>query len=118
MRRKVYKALDKPSSLFGLRGTYITWGIVGIIIALFIALMVSAIFNSIVGTVVFVILSVVAYLYVVHYQSRFSERERDKWLSARKLPDVIVMPPVPLRKLSKYKLTFNEKRKGEKANAT
>ena len=108
MKKRIYKSLDKSSSLFGLRGTYLTWGIMGIGAALCIAFMIGSVTSGLIGTICFVIFGVVAYLFVIYYQSKYSERERDKWLSAKKLPDIIVLSPRPINKMSNYKLKYTQ----------
>lgn len=112
MRRKIYKSLDKPSSLFGIRGSYLLWVIVGLFAALMLALMVGMITNSLVGFVSFLVGGIVVYLFVIRFQSRFSERERDKWMSSRNLPDVIVFRPVRFKNLSGYKLRVDKRKEG------
>lgn len=117
MRRKIYKSLDKPSSLFGLKGSYLTWALIGLGGALCLAFMVTAITSGLIGIIIFVFAGIAVYLYVIGYQSRYTERERDKKLSARSLPDVIVVPPIPFSRLSNYKVKL-ESKKSSKATSS
>lgn len=107
MRYTVYKSLDKPSSLFGLRGTYLRYAIIGIIVAAMISFIVGGITNGLVGMILFIILIAVVYIIVLRIQAKFSERERTKWFCAHVLPDYIIVPP---KRLSAYaRVRFREK---------
>lgn len=107
MRYTIYKSLDKPSSLFGLKGTYLTICIAGAGVGLFPAVLVGSITNGLIGTILFIGCAAGSYFGTLRFQSKFSERERAKWLSSRNLPDYIAVPP---RKLSSYtKIEFKKK---------
>lgn len=109
MKRKIYKSLDKPSSLFGIKGSYITWVLFGAMGAIIIGALIGSFTNSLVGFLFAIIIAVVVYLYVINFQSRFTERERNKWLSSRGLPDVIIMRATPIKNYFGHKLTFKKK---------
>ena len=109
MRRKIYKSLDKPSSLFGIRGSYITWVIAGAGVALVLALLVNTITNGLIAILVFLALMVGVYLWVISFQSEYSERTRDKLFTARDLPDIILLQPRPLSKQRSYTLKSADK---------
>lgn len=96
---EVFKALDKPSSLFSIKGSYIKVFIALIGISLILALVVGSFTSSLVGTLVFIVLVVFSYFGVLQFQARFSEKERDKWLSSRELPSFIRMKPVPFGRM-------------------
>lgn len=111
MRRKVYKSLDKPSSLFGIKGSYLSWVLAGAGVALVFALMVNTITNGLVAILVFLALIVGVYLWVISFQSKYSERTRDKLFTARDLPDIILLQPRSLSKQRAYTLKSAEKEK-------
>lgn len=115
MRRKIYKSLDKPSSIFGIKGSYLTWVMAGAGVAFVVAMLVGNITNGLVGTLLFLALMVGVYLWVISFQSKYSERTRDKLFTSRVLPDVILLQPRPLRKQRAYTLKSAEKEK-EKTN--
>lgn len=114
MRRKIYKSLDKPSSLFGIKGSYLSWVIIGAGVSLVISLMVNAMTNGLVAILFFLALMVGVYLWVVSFQSKYSERTREKLFSSRDLPDVILLQPRPLRKQRGITLKNVEKQSNSK----
>ena len=111
MRYTVYKSLDKPSSLFGLRGSYLRYAIIGIVIAAMVAFIIGSATNGLVGMLLFIILVAVVYFLVLRIQARFSERERTKWFCAHVLPDYIIVPP---KRLSSYVTARFSERKTQK----
>lgn len=108
MRKKVYKSLDKSASLFGIKGSYITWALAAVGASVGVGMIIGTITNSLVGFLTGLVLSVIAYLFVISFQSRFSERERNKWMASRELPDVIIMKAIPIKNLSRHKLVFKK----------
>lgn len=109
MKRKIYKSLDKSSSLFGVKGSYITWALVGAVVAIIVGALIGSFTSSLVGFLSALVVAVVVYLYIINFQSRFTERERNKWLSSRGLPDVIIMRATPIKNYFGHKLTFKKK---------
>lgn len=96
MQKQIYRALDKPSSLLGIQGSYQRWAAIGMGGAALLGLFVSQATVGLVGFGVFAVAGGAVYLYIIRYQSKYSERERDKKLSAREMPDFVVMPDHPL----------------------
>lgn len=90
---KVYKSLDNPSSLFGIKGSYIYYVGGGAIAGAVLGFIVGTLTVGFVGFLVFLLGLVLSYLGTMVFQARFSERERKKWLSRRSLPDIITVPP-------------------------
>lgn len=97
MIRKMYRALDKPSSLLGIQGSYVRYAVIGFAGAALAGLIVSRLTIGLVGFVVFAAIGAAVYLAIIRYQSKYSERERDKKMAAKNFPDFMVMPT---RKLS------------------
>lgn len=93
----VFKSLDNPSSFVGLKGSYIRYAATGIGVALFIAFVIGGATNGLIGVIVFVALGALDYMGVMAFQAKFSERERQKWFSSRKLPDVLNIEPRSFR---------------------
>lgn len=112
MRRKIYKSLDKPSSLFGIKGSYITWVIIGAGVSLILALLVNSMTNGLIAILFFIALMVGVYLWVISFQSKYSERTREKLFSSRELPDIILIQPRPFRKQRGITLKTAEKQTG------
>lgn len=90
---RVYKSLDNPASMFGIKGSYIYYVGGGAVIGAVIGFIVGTLTVGFVGFLVFLMGLVLSYLGTMVFQARFSERERKKWLSRRSLPDVIAVPP-------------------------
>ena len=109
MRYVVYKALDNPPSFVGLKGSYIKYAGIGMGGAGVIGMMIGSITNGLVGVIAFVALAAGVYLSVLAFQAKFSERERTKWLTSRKLQDVIVFEPVSFNTLAARRRSVAEK---------
>lgn len=105
MEIRIYKSLDNPPSMLGLKGSYLRFAAIGLAIALVIGMLVGSVTNGLIGILVFVALTAAAYIGVMAFQARFTERERKKWFSSRKIPDLIHVKPVPIHKLAR----LNEK---------
>lgn len=98
MYYKVFKALDKPSSLFGLRGSYLYYCVGGIAVAAVIALLIGMVVK-IIGWIIFFALAAAAYFLTLQLQAKFSEKERTKWFCSHRLPSCIRIAP---KRLSSY----------------
>lgn len=99
MYYKVFKALDKPSSLFGLRGSYLYYCIGGIVLAAIVALLIASAGIKILSWLIFFVLAAVAYFVTLQIQAKLSEKERTKWFCSHRLPTCVRIPP---RRLSSY----------------
>ena len=93
MRCIIYKSLDKSSSLFGIKGSYLYYAIVGAGADVLLSLVVGSLTNGLVGMIVFILLLVAVYVAVLRVQAKFSERERARWFCSHRLPDYIKVPP-------------------------
>lgn len=97
MKHTVYKSLDRSSSLFGLKGCYLRWTVMGVAADGFLAFaVVGKAVNSIVGFIFFVGVGAAVYIGVMAFQAKFSEREKTRWLAHRRLPDYTFVPPARL----------------------
>lgn len=108
MRVKVYKSLDEPSSIFGLKGSYFRILVLGAAAAAFLGIIVGKAVGGLAGLGVFLALLVADYLGVMAFQARFSERERKKWICSLKAPDFVSLQPRPFRDY--LKVNFKEKK--------
>ena len=93
MKYTVYKSLDKPSSLFGLKGSYFMYALAGAGAGAVIAVLFGALTNGLLGMLLFIGLLAADYAIVMGIQTKYSERERTKWFCSHKLPDFICLPP-------------------------
>ncbi len=99
MYYKVFKALDKPSSLFGLRGSYLYFCVGGIFVAAVVALIIASAGIKIFAWIIFFVLAAAAYFVTLQVQAKLSEKERTKWFCSHRLPSCVRIPP---RRLSSY----------------
>lgn len=97
MRVKIYKALDKPSSLFGLKGSYIRFAIIGIVAALALAMFIGRTVNGLVGVGIFGGATMMVYLVILRIQYKYPERDRKRLLSAGRIPNYVSIPPRSFR---------------------
>lgn len=99
MRRPVYKALDKPNSLFGLKGIYIRYAAVGAVVSVFVGIIIGRMTVELFGMFAFMAALAVVYISILAFQAKFPEREKDRLLCSLEMPSFITVPP---KRLSKY----------------
>ncbi len=100
MRCTVYKSLDNPASMFGLRGSYQKFFWLGAGAAAVLAILFGAVLGKIVGMVFLVAGVLGAYAAVMSVQGRLSDREVKKKLASMNLPDMLVFRPVSVRRMA------------------
>jgi hypothetical protein len=86
MQYEVFRALDRPSAFFGIKGTYISWVGAGLVVDLFFSLIVGVLTAGFIGFVVFLLGAVCVYGYVMMKQGRMSDRRLARKMAARQLP--------------------------------
>lgn len=96
-----YNSLDKVSSLFGIKGSYIQYAAIAVGASAAVGFLVAQVTNGLIGVLVFIALAAVSYFTVLGIQAKFSERERTKWFCSHRLPNFIVVPPKRFRKYVK-----------------
>lgn len=101
MKCRVYKSLDKSSTLFGIRDVNIKFVAGGGLLSgvLGFGIIGPAVGSTIIGSIVTLSLAALSYLGVMAVQARFSDKELQMWRCARRTPDCIAVPP---RRLEKY----------------
>ena len=103
MLYKVYRSLDKTNSLFGIKGSYQKYALIGIVAAILLGFVLGMMTNGLIGTLVALGGGAAVYVAILSVQSRFSERERTKWFCSHRLPDCITVPPRPLRRYLRFR---------------
>ena len=93
MRRTVYRVLDRPFSMLGLKGRYFYVFLVLLALGALVSLIVGACTNSLVGSALLIVLMVLGYLAITFAQSFFSEREIMKFIWSKRIKDFIVLQP-------------------------
>lgn len=99
MRRRVYRSIDKSNSIFGIRGKYITYALKGIGLSLLLSLVFATMTNGILGIMLFLLCTAFVYAGILYVQSRYSERELDRMLSSKEMPDYIHFHPMTFRRM-------------------
>lgn len=109
MEFRIYKSLDNPPSMLGLKGSYLRFAAMGLGVALIVGFVIGSATNGLVGILAFVAFTAITYMGVMAFQAKFSERERKKWFSSRKIPELIHLKPEAFHKLSR----LNQKDTGQ-----
>lgn len=99
MRCKVYRSLDNPSSLLGMKGAYLLWFAAALGASLFLSAMVGAATSSILGTMLFLILALASYFVVLYVQSLYSVKDLQKFFSALKIHHWVLIHPSDMHNL-------------------
>ena len=91
MRCRVYRNLDRPFTLFGVKGRYIPAAgalLLGIII---VSLVVGSALGTFAGLACAVVLIVGGYLLLLEVQQRYGEKGLSRFLAGRRLPRFILV---------------------------
>ena len=99
MKCKVYRALDRPSVFFGIKGRFITWYLLLAGAALMLSVAVGISTAGVFGFVLFILGAAGAYVLIMLLQDRTSDREFSIRLDARKYPRFYRLRPQPFRVL-------------------
>jgi hypothetical protein len=91
MRCKVYRNLDRPFSLFGIKGRYIIVAGVAAIADIIVAMVVGAVFGSIIGIAAAVALVAVGYIAIGEIQQKFGTKAIDRKIAGLSIPKHIIM---------------------------
>ena len=91
MKAQVYRNLDRPFTLFGIRGRYIVIAGVTLLGVLVISLIVGSACDAFVGLATAMILTAAAYLTLLEVQQRFPEKALGRRLAAMNLPKFILI---------------------------
>lgn len=109
---RVFRSLDKKNSFLGLKGMYFEIMVGALAVCLVIALFSMAFVGDLIGWILFGVLAVIAWVLVMKYQAKYTERELKRIFSMRSCPDVISVEPRSFdgQKRQRRKLTKNEKK--------
>ena len=91
MRCKVYRNLDRPFSLFGIKGRYIIVAGVAAIADIIVAMVVGAVFGSIIGIAAVAALVAVGYIAIGEIQQKFGAKAIDRKIAGLSIPKHIIM---------------------------
>ena len=91
MRYRVYRNLDRPFTLLGIKGRYIPVALGGLLGVVVLAIVLGMVFGTFVGLASAVVLIVGGYLALTEIQQRFGEKALSRFLSGRRLPKFILI---------------------------
>ena len=101
MRRRVYRSLDRPATVFGIRGRFLWVMALGGALALIIGMVVGSVTSMIVGFGAGLLAVTGAYFVTVSLQSRIDERDIWKMVVRQGFPALYRMKPKHIRNLWK-----------------
>lgn len=91
MRCKVYRNLDRPFTLFGIKGRYIIVAGAAAVVDIIIAMIVGTIFGSITGLATASVLVALCYVGIGEIQQRFGTKAIDRMICGWNMPKHITM---------------------------
>ena len=89
MRKTVYRNLDRPFSLFGIKGSFLGVAGVGIGGILIISIVIGSITNTFIGLVAAVVCLAAGYLTLSEIQQKFGQKTLARKISGLNLPHFI-----------------------------
>ena len=93
MKRRVYRSLDRPATVFGIRGRFLWVMALGGALALIIGMVVGSVTSMIVGFGAGLLAVTGAYFVTVSLQSRIDERDIWKMVIRQGFPALYRMKP-------------------------
>lgn len=104
MKVPVFRALDRTNKFLGIKGSYLIYAVIAMAFCLLIGVSVGVLIGSGAGgMLIFLILAAIAYVYLISFQAKHDEKERDQMIASLKMPDIIRVKPIPIYKMFKYK---------------
>ena len=97
MKRRVYRSLDRPAAVFGIRGRFLWVMALGGSLALILGLVAGRVAGMIVGVGAGLVLCAAAYLSTLGLQSRIDEKDLLKRIVRRSYPGLYRIPPKHIR---------------------
>jgi len=101
MKRKVYRSLDRPATVFGIRGRFLYVMILGGALALIVGLAVGRAGSMILGVGAGLLAALAAYLLTLSLQSRIDEKDIFKVIIKRSYPSLYRIRPKHMRNIWK-----------------
>lgn len=93
MRCRVYRSLDAPSSILGIKGGYLFILLGALAASLLGAAVLSALLGGAVGVIAFLLLAIASYFLTLNLQSRYTPKELSRLRCALKLHSHIMSTP-------------------------
>ena len=91
MRCRVYRNLDRPFTLLGIKGRYIPVALAGLLGIIVLAIVLGTIFGTFIGLASAVALIVGGYLALTEIQQKFGEKALSRRMAGMRLPPFILV---------------------------
>ena len=91
MRRRVYRNLDRPFTLLGIKGRYIPVALCGLLGVMGLAVVLGTVFGTFVGLASAVVFIVGGYLALTEVQNKYGEKGLSRFFAGRRLPRFILV---------------------------
>ena len=91
MKYVIYRNLDRPFTLLGIKGRYIAVAGASLVSCIIVGLICGAIAGTFAGLAVTLILSVVGYLSIAELQQRYPEKALSRKLASLGIPKFITV---------------------------
>ncbi|MBR6038045.1 MAG: hypothetical protein IKP53_04810 [Candidatus Methanomethylophilaceae archaeon] len=101
MKRRVYRSLDRPATVFGIRGRFMYVMFVGGALALVVGLVAGRASSMVLGFGAGILAAVAAYLLTLSLQSKVDEKDIFKMVARRSYPTLYLVRPKHIRNIWK-----------------
>lgn len=91
MRCRVYRNLDRPFTLLGVKGRYIPVALIGLLGIVILSVVLGSVFGTFIGLASAVALIVGGYFVLLEVQQKYGEKGLSRFLSGRLLPKFILV---------------------------
>ena len=91
MRCRVYRNLDRPFTLLGIKGRYIPIAGAALLGIIILSLIAGSIAGTFLGLATAVVLIVAGYLALTEIQQKFGEKALSRFLAGKRLPRFILV---------------------------
>ena len=91
MTCRVYRNLDRPFTLFGVKGRYIPVALAVLLGIVIVSIVLGSVLGTFAGLVSALSLTVGGYLLLVEVQNRYGEKGLTRFLAGRRLPKFILI---------------------------
>jgi len=99
MRRKVYRSLDRPAAVFGIRGRYLWVAALGGALAFIAGSVVGKVTSMLLGVGTGLLGALAAYFLILSLQSRVDEKDLPKMIARRAYPSLYRVRPKHVRNI-------------------
>lgn len=91
MKCRVYRNLDRPFTLLGVKGRYIPVALVGLLGIVVLAIVLGTVFGTFIGLASAVVFIVGGYLALTEIQQKFGEKQLSRFIVGKRLPQFILV---------------------------